>query len=382
MRILFACLGAYGHLYPLMPLARACADAGHEAVMATGEPFLGRLPLPTVPAYPPEHTLGSVFAEARRRHPDLHGVDASMAMFADVTAETVAATLIPQLESMAPDLVVYEAMNTGAGVAADVVGIPAAAYAIALARMIYARLHAATVAYHREIWVERGLTPPDGTPLLASALIDPTPESLQSYGATTSPTIPIRSVPYNETAATIPPWLTWAPTRPRVYLTLGTVSYGAVEVLARAVEAIGRLDVELLVTVGPEGDPAALGPVPEHVHVERFVAQSNVLPQVDLIVHHGGTGTVLCAIESGLPQLLLPQGADQFFNADTLTAAGAARSLVGEAQQPAAIAEAVEAMLGDCPERQVAQRLRQETAALPSPADALPQVLALAHAAA
>ena len=38
-----------------------------------------------------------------------------------------------------------------------------------------------------------------------------------------------------------------------------------------------------------------------------FVAQSEVLPLVDLIVHHLGTGTVLGELEAGLPQLLLPQ---------------------------------------------------------------------------
>jgi UDP:flavonoid glycosyltransferase YjiC (YdhE family) len=88
------------------------------------------------------------------------------------------------------------------------------------------------------------------------------------------------------------------------------------------------------------------------------VAQSEVLPLVDLIVHHGGTGTVLGALEAGLPQLLLPQGADQFFNAEMLTTAGAVRALPNEAQQPGAIGEAVQALLGDCPERQAAAQLR------------------------
>jgi hypothetical protein len=54
---MFASVGAYGHLYPMMPLALACADAEHEAVIATGPPFLGRLPLPTVLGYPPELEL-------------------------------------------------------------------------------------------------------------------------------------------------------------------------------------------------------------------------------------------------------------------------------------------------------------------------------------
>ncbi len=37
------------------------------------------------------------------------------------------------------------------------------------------------------------------------------------------------------------------------------LSFGAVEVLNRAIAEIAPLDVDILVTVGPEGEPAALG---------------------------------------------------------------------------------------------------------------------------
>jgi hypothetical protein len=82
------------------------------------------------------------------------------------------------------------------------------------------------------------------------------------------------------------------------------------------------------VTVGPEGEPAALGDVPDNVRVERFVAQSAVLPLVDLIMHHGGTGTV-------------------------------------------------QALLGDSPEREAALRLQDEIAAMPSPTEAVSQLVEL-----
>jgi UDP:flavonoid glycosyltransferase YjiC (YdhE family) len=117
--------------------------------------------------------------------------------------------------------------------------------------------------------------------------------------------------------------------------------------------------------------------VPGNVHVERFVAQSAVLPLVDVIVHHGGTGTVLSALEVGLPQLLLPQGADQFLNAETLASAGAGRGLPKDAQQAGAIGEAVQALLGDAPERQNAVKLRAEIAAMPSPADVVTELVKL-----
>jgi UDP:flavonoid glycosyltransferase YjiC (YdhE family) len=379
VKIMFASLGAYGHLYPMMPLALACAEAGHQVVIATGKPFLDTLPLPTVPGYPENLELDWAVQETRRRHPDLHGVEFSMAMFADVTAEQVAPTIIEQCEWIRPDLVIFEGMDTGAGVAASVLGIPAAAYAIALMSAVYAMLHPATVGYQRDMWLQRDRTPPEQNGLLAAALINPAPPHLQGPDGTGAPSIPIRSIAYNESSADVPAWLSAQRRRPRVYLTLGTVSFGAVEVLSRAIAEIAPLDVDILVTVGPEGEPAALGDVPDNVHIERFVAQSAVLPLVDLIVHHGGTGTVLGALEVGLPQLVLPQGADQFINAEILSAGGIGRALPNDVQRPGAISEAVQALLGDSAERQAAGRVQEEIAAMPSPSEVVPALVELAQ---
>jgi UDP:flavonoid glycosyltransferase YjiC (YdhE family) len=61
--------------------------------------------------------------------------------------------------------------------------------------------------------------------------------------------------------------------------------------------------------------PAELGPLPSHVVVKRFVAQREVLADCFALVSHAGSGTVLNALEHGLPQVCLPVGADQVFNA-------------------------------------------------------------------
>jgi hypothetical protein len=201
VKIMFASLAAYGHLYPMMPLAFACADAGHEVLIATGPPFLERLPLPTVPGYPPDLELDWAIEETRRRHPDLHDQDFSMAMFADVTAESVAPTMIEQCERMRPDLVIFEGMITGVGVAASVLAIPAAAYAIGLASFVYAPLHSLTLNFQRDTWLQRDRTPPDGDDLLAQALINPAPPSVRQADGLTVPTVPVRSVAYSESTA-------------------------------------------------------------------------------------------------------------------------------------------------------------------------------------
>ena len=39
MRILFTCSAALGHLHPLVPIARAAAQAGHDVAFATPGSF-------------------------------------------------------------------------------------------------------------------------------------------------------------------------------------------------------------------------------------------------------------------------------------------------------------------------------------------------------
>ena len=77
-----------------------------------------------------------------------------------------------------------------------------------------------------------------------------------------------------------------------------------------------------------------------NVHVEPFVNQPAVLDLADLAVHHGGSGTLLAALASGIPQLLLPKGADQFFNADVVERAGLAPVLEPAQVTPDSVAAA------------------------------------------
>lgn len=378
MKILVAAIPAYGHLYPLMPLALACVDAGHDVTVACGPPFLDRLPLRTVRQMA-DLDVSAAFDEAQRRDPDAHGLDVVLRVFSDVASEAVAEVMLPLLDAERPDLLVYEAMDMGAGVAADVLGIPAVGYAISLVHGGYALMHPAAITYRRALWTDRGLPVPEDRVFLGQALLSPSPPSLlAAAGHLDVAKVAIRPVAYAESLGGIPGWLIAPRDRPRVYLTLGTVSFGAVEVLRRALDDLETLDVDVLVAVGPEGDPAALGEVGERVHVERFVDQRAVLQHVDAIVHHGGSGTALAATAAGLAQLLLPQGADHFFNVEVLSGQGSARGLLNADQHPGAIAEAVTALLADGPERAAARALAAEIAAMPAPADVVERVLAYA----
>jgi UDP:flavonoid glycosyltransferase YjiC (YdhE family) len=160
---------------------------------------------------------------------------------------------------------------------------------------------------------------------------------------------------------------------PLVYVTMGTV-FNDPEPLRRAVEGVRTLDVRVLATVGPAADPAVLGDQPGHVVVESYVPQTAVLPHCDMVVSHGGSGTVLSALTLGLPQVCLPQGADQFLNAGAVAASGAGLSITPDAASCDSIRDAVATVLGDESYRTAAQRVAASIDSMP-PVDDVAAVL-------
>jgi len=94
------------------------------------------------------------------------------------------------------------------------------------------------------------------------------------------------------------------------------------------------------------------------------VPQADLLPHADVVVHHGGSGTTLGALAAGVPQLVLPQGADQFANAEALLAAGAATQLLPAELSAEAVTEQAR-NAASC--RDAARAIAEEIAAMPSP---------------
>lgn len=373
MDVAFAALPAYGHLYPLMPLALATADAGHRVTVATGAHFVDALPLPTVRAVPDHVTLSWVEQEtARRLDPDA-ALSFGVRMFADVAANTTAETLLPLWDERRPDLVVLDSGNLGAAVAAHVLGIPAVAVAVGVWGPFGPPAYAAVLDFAAEQWRRRGTAPPTDPNQLLAALVDPLPAALQQAAPDGIQHLPMRPVGFSHGAAPRPGWLDAPVSRPRILLTLGTVAYEAVHVIRTALEGLLELDVDVLVVLGPHGDPDAVAGLPDRVHLHRFVPQEQVLPLLDLVIHHGGSGNLLGGLSHGLPALVLPQGADQYLNAARLVDAGAGRALQGGDLVGTAVRDAVTAMLPDgSPERTRARGIAAEMAAMPAPADVVP----------
>jgi UDP:flavonoid glycosyltransferase YjiC (YdhE family) len=84
-----------------------------------------------------------------------------------------------------------------------------------------------------------------------------------------------------------------------------------------------------------------------------------------VVVSQGGAGILLGALANGLPQLVLPQGADQFENADAAVSIGAALALDGAAATGPAIVAALTRLLDEQRFRDAAAGVRDEIAAMP-----------------
>jgi UDP:flavonoid glycosyltransferase YjiC (YdhE family) len=385
VRVGVASHGATGHIYPLLGFADVLVAAGHDVIILTGSnlvPWLGDL------GYAAEavgETIGWGAAQVQSRYPELTtSSPAEQAwrfdaeVFADALSRVMAPALVTAFESHRPDLVLYESTNLGAVLAAAELNIPA----VCLDLWAVGRWHVKPAELEqrvRAVWAERSALPLTLDPLLGLAHLDPAPASLRIPAATEGNSIrlPTRQMAWGDPRTSLTPWLTSRHSRPVAYLTLGTVGWGTVDLMRDALAGLAELPVDVLVAVGSYFDPNQLGPLPDSVRVERFVRQDLVLPQVDFAVHHGGSGTLLAAAAEGVPQLVMPMGADQFQNADALAASGAGLALPQGGVTAAAVRDGVRQLMDDPSHRAAANRIRGEILALPTPAERIDDLMAL-----
>ena len=154
-----------------------------------------------------------------------------------------------------------------------------------------------------------------------------------------------------------------------VYVTFGTVFNDVDDGFRAAVLGASAVADEVLVTVGPAGDPDGVGAMPTNVRVERFVPQDEVLPRCTAVVCHGGSGTLLASLAHGIPLVCLPRAADQFRNAANLARVGAGVSLTGDEVSEAGVRTALGQILETPAIRTAARGLAAEIATMPSDAE-------------
>lgn len=245
-------------------------------------------------------------------------------VFAGDLARDRAAGVIDVAGPWRPDLILCDEVDFGAMVAAEALGVPhVVVLVIAAGGFIRPEVVAEPIDVLR---AQHGLPPdPDLAEHGRHLVLSSFPPSFRTpdfpLPATTRLMRPVSLPPGPDDLA--PDWLGELGGRPVVYFTLGTIfPLESGDLFARVLAGLRTLPVDVVVTVGRETDPSWLGPQPSHVHVERYVAQSLVLPRCSVVLSHGGSGSVIGALAHAVPVVVAPMGADQPLNASRCEALG------------------------------------------------------------
>ena len=368
MRALFTFVGGTGHYEPLAPIARAAAAAGHTVTFVCRPSMVAIVERDGFVALASGPDVEDLDAIAPLAEPDRVREERVLRDgFARWTARRRVADIGALCAQLAPDLVVCDEVDFGAVMAAEQHDVVYATVLV-LASGDFAR-HELIADPLNAVRAELGLPPDPGLEMLSRYLVlVPFPPGFRNPSYPLPPTAHgIRpAVLEARPHAGLPPWASELGTRPAVYFTLGTIfNMESGDLFTRVLEGLGGLPVDVIATVGRQIDPVAFGVRPAHVHVERFIRLSQVLPHCDAVVSHAGSGTVIGALAFGLPSVLLPMGGDQLHNAARSQELGVATVLDPVRSPAAAIADAVAAVLADSGARGRAVRLRDEIEALP-----------------
>jgi UDP:flavonoid glycosyltransferase YjiC (YdhE family) len=373
VRILFAFAGGSGHLEPLVPLARAAEARGH-VVAFVGRPWM----CPKVEALGfRAFAAGSDVGLTPQRRP-LVAMDLEQEMrdvgtgFGRRIARERAADLLPLCATWQPDLLVCEEVDFGAMVVAERLVLPyATVLVIAAGGFIRPEYVAGPL---NEVRADHNLPPDPELAMLDRYLVlSSFPEGYRNPELRRPATLHTFRPPGPQSTTHTPaPWIAHRQDRPTVYFTLGTVfNVESGDLFQRVLAGLRDLPINLIVTVGRDIDPGELGQQPCNVHIERYIPQARLLPDCDLVISHGGSGSVIGALAYGLPMVVLPMGADQPLNAQRCVALGVGKVLDPLQATPHVVREAVTSVLADATYQHAAERLRDEIAALPEPAHAV-----------
>jgi UDP:flavonoid glycosyltransferase YjiC (YdhE family) len=376
--MLFSTTAGVGHFGPMVPIAHACAAAGHAVAVAAPASFAGSVAKAGLAHLPfpdgPPDQLGAVYS----RLPSLPREEANRVVVTEVFGRLDAQASLPTLLSLVgewrPDVVIRDPAEFGALVAAERFGLPQVQVAIDLGGFI------PTVAGWldepiRELERMAAIAHGRGSRLIrATPTFSSVPAALDhpSAGGTGPEMGKVQVWRYRADISASGPSAPaeWGdPAAPLVYVSFGSVagSLGRFDALYPAIlEVLADLPVRVLITTGDGYDPARLGPLPANAWAAQWWPQAAVMREAALLIGHGGFGTTMTAVAAGVPQLVLPLfSSDQFQNAERVEAVGVGARLLGGLDALPDVPGIVRELLEQPRYIEAARRIAADMAALP-----------------
>jgi len=382
MRVLVTASPGLGHMLPMVPITWALRAAGHEVLLAMAGRSPEHVPMLAASGLHVVETADSArferLVQATRDQVDVKAIQqrikeasrsgefdrlssVAIQLFAPLSV-AVADTVVELADCWRPDLVLHSPMEGAGPLAAAKLGVPAVEQSFGLFSPAdrSARIAEALAdTYH-----QHGV---DGAPS-RRALLNVAPPSMGTPETGWS----MRYVPYNG-GGQLPDWLLRRPDRPRVVVTLGTVlpGFAGLGPLQWLADVAGGIDAEFVVTLG-DADAAQLGELPANVRPVSYTPLNALLATSTAVVHHGGSGSTMTSLALGVPQLVVPQGADQFHNAHEVAKRGVGFEV--DTEERAVDAGDLVRLLTDASLATAAVEVQAEIAAMPAPAELVSQL--------
>jgi hypothetical protein len=381
MRVLFTLLPATGSLHPLVPLARALVDAGHEvrfACAASFQPSVVKHGFESFAAgidflFSSPDYFPRLVAEAGVEMPDmaqLSGHQRHAWVTENLFIRAAARRMLPDILSLArswgPDVIVRESSEYCGCVAAEALGIPHAS--VAAAGDAALDLRQLTAAALEPLRCAAGL-PPDPTAGMVYRHMHMSFMPATFFGPEArfpATTRFLRHVSAPRPGVHMPEWWERLPDRPIVLVSLGTIFFRTPGLYESIIEGLGGDEVEVVVAIGHD-QQAASGSVGQaaNVHVEPYLPLPELLGRCALFVTHGGFNSVKEAVYAATPMLVVPIASDQHYSADRAETLGIAQVVRPHERTATRIREQALGMLTEPTYRQRAAALAAEMAALP-----------------
>ena len=131
---------------------------------------------------------------------------------------------------------------------------------------------------------------------------------------------------------------------PLIYLSMGSLGSADVDLMKSLVAALADAPYRVIVSKGPQADSFELAP---NMAGAEFLPQTSLLPQVDLVITHGGNNTVTESLFFGKPMVVLPIFWDQHDNAQRLEETGYGARLDTYAFDPPGLPATIDRLLAD-----------------------------------
>jgi UDP:flavonoid glycosyltransferase YjiC (YdhE family) len=145
-----------------------------------------------------------------------------------------------------------------------------------------------------------------------------------------------------------------------VYLSLGSLGSADVGLMKALIVTLAASRYRVIVSKGPQHEELELA---DNMVGEEFLPQTSVLPQVDLVITHGGNNTVTECLWFGKPMVVLPLFWDQYDNAQRIHETGFGIRLDTYDHEPEELLGSIERLLADGGLRrrltETSQRLQQ-----------------------